>query len=193
MGRCLEVYSIDERKLEEAVGHGDDKLRRMISGRFRTQIQSANDWSGWSNERGAPSVFEAIRELIMGSKQSIEDQMVYYYAYKFIVRFLGEPLDNSKFCPHRGDYLEEIQDLLRAHNATLSLDELTYGGALPGLKITPQFFAEVGYGYIPREVILNDEQVLSLGGRQQDPLDQIYGWLLHAKQREHVLVGFFTI
>ncbi len=74
------VYSVDINKLTGLYESGNDTVRRSISGRFRQRITRLNDNFGLSNERGEPSIFEAIRHIIMGGEKTLPG---FAYGYGF--------------------------------------------------------------------------------------------------------------
>lgn len=109
MGYGVMAYAVDIDGLVKLCGGGDDRARRAVCGRFRSQIQRTNEELGWSNERGEPSVFTAINQLVMGEQRTLSGAM-YGYGFKFIVELSGQFLENGRFYPCPSRYLAETVD-----------------------------------------------------------------------------------
>lgn len=186
MGRCLMIYSTDTARLDGLFGSGDDKARRMVSGRFRSQISSRNDQLGYSNERGADSIFTGIRHLIMGDDKTLSGDL-YFNAYEMIVQSCGHFLDNSHFCPFRGSWLEDVNATLASHGSTLDLDALAYGGARVEF---PEPAPELGTGGWDHERIASNLKTLDGASGLPAEVQEIRSWLRHAKDHGRELVGF---
>jgi len=189
MGYGLAVYAVDLDAVAAACGSGDDKVRRMISGRFRRDIYSTNDQLGWSNDRGADSVFEAIRHLIMGADDMRLPGAMYGYAYKYIIEFHGRFLANDRFMPARQSWVSEtIQPQLAAAGVALNLDALYYGGA-PVSFPSPDDFP--GYGCWRRDAIAAALPILRAQPDLSPELAQIADWLSQAAAENKDLAAFY--
>ncbi len=192
MGQCLEVYCIEHQWLKDTIDSGQDAVRRAISGRFRSNIYRDNDWNDLSNDRGAPNIFEAIRDLIMGDPRDLDDHL-YWYAFKYIVNFNGRFLDNSQFCPFRGDYLGDIGEELKGHGAgALDLYSLAWGGSPSGTKV-PQPMDGVNFGRWEAAEIKDGLAALSAASDLSPACASVLEWLKTADERGHILVGIHTI
>jgi len=189
MGYGLMVYAVDLDAVTTACGSGDDKVRRMISGRFRRDIYATNDQLGWSNDRGADSVFEAIRHLIMGADDMRLPGAMYGYAYKYIIELHGRCLSNDRFMPARHAWVsDEIQPQLAAAGVALKLDDLYFGGA-PVRFPSPDDFP--GLGYWRRDAIAAARPILSAATGLSPELEQIKDWLSRSAAEETDLVGVY--
>jgi hypothetical protein len=189
MGYGLMVYSVDIGQLTATIGSGDDGKRRAICGRFKRSIASINDQLGWSNERGAPSVFEAIRHLVMGDPKTLRGAM-YGYGYKTIVEFHGRFLDNSMLYPCPLDVMtDELDPQLAELGIDLSLSELGHASA-PVEFPRPDDFP--GYGYWSAERV---KRALGPARDARTTLSPeilpVLGWLQHAAPLGHGIVGFY--
>ena len=188
MGYGTMVYSLDFAAHRASLDSGDDKLRRMISGRFRRDIQRLNEELDWSNERGAPNVFEAIRHLLMGGPKELPGAM-YGYGYKFIVEFQGRFLPNDRFYPCRSSYQEEeLQPQLDALDLGLRLDRLNFGGALADFPPPMDF---PGIGHWDPDEIARARPLLDAATGLSPELEQVRGWLRQAHDAGHGLIGFY--
>ena len=98
MSYGLMAFSVDSDHHNRTIDSGDDGKLREICGRFKRAITSTNNQLDWSNERGEPGVFEAIRHLVMRDPKTLPGAM-YAYGYKHIVEYHGRFLDNSTLYP----------------------------------------------------------------------------------------------
>lgn len=186
MGYGVMAYAVDIDKLVALCGSGDDRMRRVISGKFRADIYRTNDDLGWSNERGEPSVFTAIQHLVMGEEKTLEGAM-YGYAFKVIVTFSGRFLDNGPFYPCSSQYLSDTVDVeLRDVGATIRMSDLIFGGA-PVSFPAPDDFPAIGH-WTADEVARNVEP-LRTGSSTE--LKTIATWLDQAAATGRGVVGFY--
>jgi hypothetical protein len=186
MGYGVMAYVVDIDKLVALCGSGDDRIRRVICGRFRERISATNDELGWSNERGEPSVFTAVNHLIMGAEKTLDGAM-YGYGFKYIVEFSGRFLDNSSFYPCPSSYLMDTVDpALKAVGATLSMFDLAFGGS-PVSFPSPDDFPSIGH-WTADEVTRNVEP---LRAGTTTELKSIAQWLDQAAPASKGVVGFY--
>ena len=94
-------YVVDLDVLNGSVGSKDDKLRRMIGGRFRQHLTHFDSQFDHLIEGGGPPIYEAIRAVIDGGPFDERYGVMYNYAFKWICEFHGRFLDNSDFSPMR--------------------------------------------------------------------------------------------
>jgi hypothetical protein len=186
MGNGVMAYAVDIDKLVALCGSQDDRMRRAISGRFRERIYRTNDQLGWSNERDEPSVFTAIKHLIMGEEKTLEGAM-YGYGFEFIVEFSGQFLDNGLFYPCPSRHLSETVDVELADvGATISMIDLIFGGA-PVSFPSPDDFPAIGH-WTADQVARNVEP-LRAGSSAE--LKTIAKWLDQAAATGRGVVGFY--
>lgn len=186
MGYGVMAYSVDIDKLVALCGSGDDKMRRMISGKYRESIYRTNDQLGWSNERGEPSVFTAIKHLVMGEEMTLKGTM-YGYGFKYIVEFSGRFLDNGPFCPCSSGYLSDTVDVELAEvGAAVSMSDLIFGGA-PVSFPAPDDFPAIGH-WTAEQVAGSAESVRS---GSSEELKTISTWLDQAAAQGRGVVGFY--
>lgn len=170
-------------------GSGRDATRRAICGRLRSRIASINDQLGWSNERGEPSVFEAIRHLVMGDSKTLPGVM-YGYGYEMIVEHHGRFLDNSMVypCPMHV-MMDELDPQLHALGTDLTLAELCMQRAPVELPPPSDF---PGYGYWSAARAQHALPIVQAARAQLSAeLRQVLGWLEHAAPAGHGIVGFY--
>ncbi|HEY1178784.1 MAG TPA: hypothetical protein VGF17_21740 [Phytomonospora sp.] len=186
MGYGVMAYSVDIDKLVALCGSGDDRMRRVISGKSRESIYRSNDELGWSNERGEPSIFMAINHLVLGEEMTLPGVM-YGYAFKYIVEFSGRFLDNGPFYPCSSDYLSDTVDAELARvGATVRMNDLVFGGA-PVAFPSPDDFPLIGY-WSAEQVAESAEPVRS--GTSEE-LKTIATWLDHAAPQGRGVIGFY--
>ncbi len=197
MSYGLMVYSVDLDKVIAACGSGDDKLRRMICGRFRNDLSRRQDWFSSEIEGGAPSPFDAIRALIMGDPPMVGHGFMYGYAYKDLVGHFGQSQYNNPFSPCNHAWIEAIGATLTTLGAsTLSMSNLQYGGS-PVKFPNPDDFP--AFGYWSRDDVLAGNDLLNGPEFQSDlvppdhaeAIDAIRGWLTFAAGRRDAIVAFY--
>ena len=187
MGYGLMAYSVSIEKVVAACGSGDDGLRRAISGRFKTKIASVNDQLGYSNERGEPSVFEAIRHLITGQEKTLNGAL-YGYGFEYIVRFYGRFLDNGRFYPAPWMYLvEEFASELKQTGAVVNMFDLMT--AAPLRLPPPDDFPNYGH-WTAADVAASVEPVRQAENKSEE-LQAIAQWLEFAAGRSEGIVGYY--
>jgi hypothetical protein len=187
MSYGLMVYSVDIDKVLSACGSGDDGLRRAISGRFRDRIADTNDQLGYSNERGEPSVFEAIRHLILGQDKSL-DSALYGYGLKYIVEFYGRFLDNSLFYPAPMEFITgEVGGKLADTGAVVKMSDLVY--ASPIQLPRPDDFPLYGH-WTAADVAQSAAPVRTYADKTPE-LQAIEGWLTYAEDNGEGIVGYY--
>ncbi|MEU0490087.1 hypothetical protein ABZ249_12725 [Nocardiopsis sp. NPDC006139] len=142
MSYALTAYVVDLDVLHASVGSGDDKLRRMIGGRFKQHLEHFDaQFSGLD----LLPVRDAIRAVIEGGPFEPDQGTMYNYAYKWICEFHGRYLDNNDFSPMRAGWPETVDEGLGAVGVTaVSVAEFGYGRA-PDPVPAPSDFVP-GYG-----------------------------------------------
>ncbi|MEL6179066.1 MAG: hypothetical protein AAFS10_08935 [Myxococcota bacterium] len=189
MGYGLMVYSVDFDALLAAIGSGDNGIRRAISGRYKRDINRLNDNLGWSNERGEPSVFEAIRHLIMGDAKTLPGAM-YGYGYKFIVEFYGQFLNNANYCPCSLSFMEEHRDpAMEALGLSVRVSDLGLCSAPIDFPF-PNGFPGFGY-WSPEEVSTAADTLSTHTSQLSEEMEDIRGWLQTAQRQGHGIIGFY--
>ncbi|WP_306368504.1 hypothetical protein [Nocardiopsis sp. CC223A] len=126
MSYALTTYVVDLDVLHASVGSGDDKLRRMIGGRFKRQLDGFSYIGG---EDDIP-IRDAIRAVIEGGPFEPRHGTMYNYAYKWICEFHGGYLDNNDFSPMRSGWLGTVDKGLKAVGVTaVGVEDFGFGHA----------------------------------------------------------------
>lgn len=186
------VYSIDLDKFTAAFASKDDKLRRMISGRFKGEFKSYDESQG----EGALSLRDALRQLIMGDALDPRCGSTYAYASKLICEHFGKFMPNAPLYPIPLSLIDEVDDALRVMGVfeAVSLSSLSYRG-LPVELPRPDDFPMTGY-LSTDEVRIAHERLGSAtyGGDNRDiseAIDCIRDMLQLASDRGHAMMSFF--
>jgi hypothetical protein len=130
MSYALTTYVVDLDVLHGSVGSKDDKLRRMIGGRFRQHLAHFDSQFDHVVDAGGPTIRDAIRAVIEGGPFDGRHGTMYGYAYKWICEFHGRALFNNDFSPMRYGWLEAVDAGLNALGVTaVGVEEFSFGGA----------------------------------------------------------------
>ncbi|WP_236238916.1 hypothetical protein [Streptomyces sp. CC228A] len=144
MSYALSPYLVDIAKARAAIGSGDDKLRRMIGGRFKQQMAHADEWFADELAQGAPSRYEALRAVVAGGPFDAAHAFQYGYAYQMICEFHGRWLFNNDFSPFRSGWLERVDEGLREASVTaVAVTDFMYG-SVPEPLPRPDFLPAYG-------------------------------------------------
>ncbi|MFC4564031.1 hypothetical protein ACFO4E_19385 [Nocardiopsis mangrovi] len=144
MSYGLSVYVIDLGLARGAIGSRDEKLRRMIGGRFKRWMASDDQQFSFEIERGAPTRYDALRAVIDGGPFDEEYAFQYGYSYKLVCEFHGRPCFNNHFSPFRGDWLETVDKGLSALGIdAVEVAEFSYG-SLPAELPRPEHLPSYG-------------------------------------------------
>jgi len=186
MGYGVEAYTVDIDVVRAVCGGGDDQRRQAICGRFRDDIARIHDELGLSNDRGAGNLFTAIGQLVIGGEKPL-DGYLYGYGFKYVVEFFGRFLDNGPFYPCPSSYLaEHVDPAIKATGATLSMDDLIFGGA-PVSFPPPDDFPAIGY-WSAENVAANVEP---LRAGTTDEVRTVAKWTAQAAAAGWGIVGFY--
>ena len=203
MSSSLSVYLIDPTAARALVGSGDEQLLEIIRERFADQLAHDDDWFADAIADGAPSAYEALRAVVHGGPFDAPKHLVfpYGYAYKRLCSLTGSFLDNSSFSPFRGDWLEVVDEGLKALRITaVSVAEFGYGGGIPREIPTYDLPRSGEWTHAQcREALEQFERTKAAG--HAPPLDpevveavmDVTGWLRHAASRPGFgVVGFVS-
>ncbi|MFI5804733.1 hypothetical protein [Streptomyces sp. NPDC051561] len=199
MSYSLSLYLVDPAKVRGVVGSGDDKLRRMMGGAFKTQFPHDDDYFSHEIERGAPTRYDALRAVIAGGPFVEEFAWQYGYAYEMVCRFHGRSLFNNCFSPFRSGWLEEVdKGLVALGIRAVEISGFSYS-SLPGELPRPDFVP--GYGEwsaqecssaLKQWEASTPEQRAALDSEVLEAIESVVGWLVKAREKEGAgVVGFF--
>ncbi|MFG3051468.1 hypothetical protein ACGFZP_11065 [Kitasatospora sp. NPDC048239] len=134
MSSSLSVFLLDPKAARALVGSRDDQLLQAVQAGFGDDLASDDSWFSSEIADGAPTAYEALRTVVYGGPYPEDRRYAfqYGYAYKRLCSLTGSFLDNSSFSPFRGDWLETVDEGLRALRITaVSVAELGRYGGMP--------------------------------------------------------------
>ncbi|MGV9410862.1 DUF7691 family protein [Nocardia sp. NPDC003693] len=193
MGRFLRVYVVDPAKPVEAIGLGDDKLRRMIERRFAEEFEREDGHPCRDEE--APTMGDAVHAVINGGPYLERYWYCYADAFEKICAFYAEFSDSHG--PYHGAWLSVVDDRLDELGVDLGLTafEWTYPAPLTN--------DEGGYGEWSHESCvrmceqwdaLTSEQLATLDGGTREWADAAIRWAREAAESPgRGVAGFFSI
>jgi hypothetical protein len=138
MGYGFMVWAVDTDKLRAVAGSKDEKLRRMIGGRFKRQLASLDE------SFDDPTAYEALRQIVDGTVPKGAPGAVYRYAFKLLVEHFGRFLDNSAVCPWNSPDFGPVNAALAAMGVAFEVDTF-YGTSLPVELPYPDDFPSSGW------------------------------------------------
>ena len=199
MSMGLSVYLVDLRVARDAIGSGDVKLRRMIGGRFKRQIASADEQFSHEIEQGAPSRYEALRAVIEGGPFDDRYGFQYGYAYQLVCEFYGKALFNNDFSPYRGSWLEDVDaGLAQLGIKAVELTEFTYGSP-PSPLPRPEWVPEYGE-WSPEECrealaqweSTTPDQRQAVDREVREAIESCVGWFREAQKKDGFGIAGFN-
>ncbi|GAA4897219.1 hypothetical protein LX16_1162 [Stackebrandtia albiflava] len=145
MSFSLSPYLVDLRKARGAIGSEDEKLRRMIGGKFKAAMAHADDWFADQIAGGAPTRYDALRAVVDGGPFDDAYGFQYGYAFEMICGFFGRSLNNNAFSPFRSGWLARVDEGLAALGVTaVEVSEFSYGSPPAPLPRPAEFVPAYG-------------------------------------------------
>lgn len=186
------VWSVDTNKLRQIPGSKDDKLRRMIGGRFKRDLASLDDLFDHQIAAGGPNTYEALRQIVDGAiPPDVKNGAIYRYAFKLIVEHFGTFLDNGAVYPWRGEFTD-LDNALASVGLDFKLGTF-FGTDLPVDLPYPDDFPLSGWldpaavqkiHAVPAKQAIVDREL-------RDAVDNIRGWFRDAAAKQRGLVSFY--
>ncbi|NUP21003.1 MAG: hypothetical protein HOZ81_34025 [Streptomyces sp.] len=139
MSSSLSVYLLDVAATRALVGSGDEQLLEVIRDSFGDHLDRADRSFRHQIEQGAPTAYEALHAVVHGGPFSEDEDHAfqYGYAYERLCELTGSFLDNRSFTPHRGDWLSQVDQGLKALGITaVSVADFSYSGLPAPLPYT---------------------------------------------------------
>lgn len=144
MGYGFMVWAVDTVKLRQVAGSKDEKLRRMIGGRFKRDLAELDDLFSHSISAGGPNTYEALRQIIDGTVPDGGRNGIYYYAFRLLVEHFGKFQDNGAVMPWNSPDFDPVNAALAAMGVPLKMDRF-YGSDLPVNLPWPDDFPSTGW------------------------------------------------
>ncbi|MEU5211964.1 hypothetical protein [Streptomyces sp. NPDC020742] len=203
MSSSLSVYLLDPEAARALVGSRDDQLLQAVRDNFGDDLASDDSWFSSEIADGAPTAYEALHAVVHGGPFHENQQYAfqYGYAYKRLCSLTGSFLDNSCFCPFRGDWLELVDEGLRALRITaVSVAEFGYSGGIP--SAVPQYDLPRSGEWTHKQCLealeqfeqtKRDGHAPPLEPEVVDAVMDVIGWLRHVEARPGFgIVGFVS-
>ncbi|WP_017571257.1 DUF7691 family protein [Nocardiopsis halotolerans] len=199
MSYALTTYVVDLDVLHGSVGSGDDKLRRMIGGRFKRHLAHFDAQFAHVVDAGGPGIRDAIRAVVHGGPFDEQHGTMYGYAYRWICEFHGRALFNNDFSPMKFRWLETVDEGLEELGVTaISVEEFSYSSFPPRL---PRPRDLPGYGeWSPTECqkaleqweTVTDERRAALDPHVLGAVESCVDWCRTAAAAGRGVAGFFS-
>ncbi|MGX1811422.1 DUF7691 family protein [Nocardia sp. NPDC055321] len=127
MGRFVRIYVVDLAKAVEAIGLGDDRLRRMIETRFEDEFAHVNENFRSYDEQPTPA--EAVHAVINGGPYADGEEHWYTNAFETICEFYAEYVDRHE--PYRRGRLAQVDERLNGIGVDIRLTAFEGGYPAP--------------------------------------------------------------
>lgn len=190
------TYVVDLDVLNGSVGSKNDKLRRMIGGRFKQYLAGFDDQ--FSDD--GPAIYEAIRAVIDGGPFDERYGHKYAHAYKWICEFHGRALFNNDFSPMKAGWLDTVDEGLAELGVTaVDLGDLSQGSVPSSIPRPDDMFPCYGeWSLAECEKALEqweavtDERKAALDPEVLEAVESCMDWCKTAAAAGRGVAGFFT-
>jgi len=196
MSYSVMAYAVKFDKLKPVFGSGDDKLRRQICGRFKAHLAQQANWFESEIANGAPTPFDAVKALIMGTVPEKGHGFMYAYAYERIVEHFGRYLNNNAFSSIRWSFMEAVEEDWKKSglDEALPFDDLYIGKALCTFP-SPDAYPRHGY-WSPEQVVaghkrFGEVQISAETDDVHDAILAVQSWIADASRKGEGIVGFY--
>ncbi|MBV2366502.1 hypothetical protein ACFPZ0_27775 [Streptomonospora nanhaiensis] len=199
MSYALTTYVVDLDTLHGAVGSKDDKLRRMIGGRFKRHLAAFDQQFSHVADEGGPGIHDAIRAVIDGGPFDAGHGSMYGYAYKWICEFHGRAQYNNDFSPMRSGWLETVDEGLAAVGVTaVRVDEFSMDrppAPIPAPDFVPcygEWSAEECRKAHEQWAAATDDAKAALDREVREAAESCMEWCANAVAAGRGVAGFFS-
>jgi len=191
------AYAVRFEKVKPVFGSGDDKVRRMICGRFKADLARQEQYFSTEIASGAPSPFDAVRALLMGGVPDKGHGFMYAYAYEKVIEHFGRFLPNGAFSSIRWSFMEAVEESFKKTglDEALPFRDLYIGRALCAFP-TPDDFPCIGY-WTPEQVVAGHKRFAEIEipndieSYVKDALLEVRGWVASAGPKGEGIVSFY--
>jgi hypothetical protein len=194
MGYGFMVWAVDTAKLQQVCGSKDDKLRRMIGGRFKRKLASLDELFSSSIARGQPNTYEVLRQIIDGTVPEGARGGLYFYAFGLLVEHFGRALDNAAVYPWGSADMNPTSEALRAMGVPFALDAFQ-GCSLPVKLPYPDDFPSTGWlpaGEVARiDRAFAESKPVPMDAGTAEVVSCIRGWFREASALGRGLVSYY--
>ncbi|MCY1018325.1 DUF7691 family protein [Pyxidicoccus sp. MSG2] len=192
MGYGFMVWAVDTNKLRQAAGSKDEKLRRMIGGRFKRDLASLDELFEHTFSSGGPNTYEALRQIIDGTVPDGARGGIYFYAFKLLVEHFGRFLDNGAVYPWNRPDFAPVNAVLKKMGVPFEVDSL-YGVSLPVKLPYPDDFPLAGWvdEATVKKVAAAFEGAKTPKGEEAGIVECVRGWFRDAAAQGRGLVSYY--
>lgn len=186
------VWAVDTNKLKQAAGSKDEKLRRMIGGRFKRDLARLDELFEDAIASGRPNTYEALRQIIDGTVPQDARGSIYPYAFKLLVEHFGRFLDNGAVYPWSSPDFAPVNSALKQMGVPFELDDL-HGSRLPVTLPPPDDFPLTGWvdEAEVKKVAAAFEAAKTPTGETAAIIDCVRGWFRDAAAQGRGLVSYY--
>ncbi|MFJ9443619.1 hypothetical protein ACIRRH_17345 [Kitasatospora sp. NPDC101235] len=134
MSSFLRAYLVDPAELRARVGSGNEGAVDEALAYFGPSLDRSDEHFADEITQGAPTALEALRAVVHGGpfSDSEDHAFQYAFAYRRLCWLVGQPLEVDSFGPFRGNWLEVVDEGLKAYGITaVSVADFQCGGGLP--------------------------------------------------------------
>jgi len=188
MGYGFMIWAVDTNKLQQVAGSKDEKLRRMIGGRFKRDIAELDDM--FKN----PTAYEALRQIVDGTIPAGTQGAVYAYAFKLLVEHFGKFQDNGCVYPWSSPDFKNLDAALAEMGVPFKFGKLQWSG-LPVKLPQPDDFPCTGW-VSPEDVKKVDAALATATYSGNDDhvrevINAMRGWFRNAAAKGWGLVSYY--
>ena len=175
MGRGIHVYSVDTDRLGKALGSNDSALLDAL--------EPACDDAAW----------KYLQLMVKSGQAGRGDPVDIIEACELLCRHFGDELSNSAVSPIYLATIEEVDDLLLAHPAKLSLRTLVYDNGFFDFNEVSDF---PQFGYWSKEQVAAAAPMFEAHPPENDDSDYegillgVWDWVVIATAQQRALFGF---
>lgn len=189
------VWSVDTDKLKQVAGSHDDKLRRMICGRFKRDLARLDDLFEHTIAAGGPNTHEALRQIFDASiPEGVRDGAIHRYAFKLVVEHFGSFLDNNAVYPWSSPEFGPIDRALADLAVPFKMSTF-FGSGLPVALPYPDDFPITGWldaaTVATIDAAFARSTPVTLDGETATIVDCVRGWFRAAAGKQRGLVSYY--
>jgi hypothetical protein len=192
VGYGFMVWAVDTNKLRQAAGSKDEKLRRMIGGRFKRDLARLDELFEDSIASGGPNTYEALRQIIDGTVPDGTRGGIYFYAFKLLVEHFGRFLDNGAVYPWSSPDFAPVNAVLKKMGVPFEVGSL-HGSSLPVKLPYPDDFPLTGWvdEAEVKKVAAAFEGAKTPKGEEAAIVECVRGWFRDAAAQGRGLVSYY--
>jgi len=195
MGYGFMIWAVDVDKLREVAGSKEEKLRRMIGGRFKRKLSELDDLFRSKIDAGGPNTYEALRQIIDGTIPPDRTRGgIYSYAFKLIVEHFGRFLNNSAICPWNRVDFEPMNRALAEMGVPLALEDILWNG-LPVKLPYPDDFPTTGFADASRvkelDAAFSKAKQVEMDAETREIVDCVRGFIRDAASQGRGIVSYY--